>query len=131
MQKSLEDKVEESNCNAHLKNQLSLTQQKLLGVQPVMTCSRLWVVSHDQFTIGREVGAWATVHEAILLRSCSCCTNLYKFITACMLLAPNNFLRERCMDMTPQCQHQNTVTLLVASLRDPPVILMELFKECL
>ena len=30
LQKSLEEKVKESN--AHLKNQLSLTQQKLLGI---------------------------------------------------------------------------------------------------
>ena len=116
MQKSLEDKVEESNCNAHLKNQLSLTQQKLLGVQPVMTCSRLWVVSHDQFTIGKEIGrgAWATVHEAtseelqLLQKSLQ--------IHHCMHAPSTKQLSQREMDMTPQCQHHNTVTLLVATL---------------
>jgi len=51
--------------NDYLKDQLSLTKQQLLGVQSMMTCSRLWVVSHDQFIIGKEIGrgAWATVHE--------------------------------------------------------------------
>ena len=65
VQKSNEE-LQESN--AHLRNQLSLTQQQLLGVQSMMTCSRLWVVSHDQFKIGKEIsrGAWTTVHE-------SCC----------------------------------------------------------
>ena len=30
------------------RNQLTLTQQQLLGMQSMMTSSRLWVVSHDQ-----------------------------------------------------------------------------------
>ena len=62
VQKSNEE-LQESNTQ--LRNQLSLTQQQLLGVQSMMTCSRLWVVSHDQFKIGKEIsrGAWATVHE--------------------------------------------------------------------
>ena len=70
--------------NAHLQNQLSLTQQQLLGVQSMMTCSRLWVVSHDQFTIGREIGrgAWATVHETTFRRATVAAKRLHQLITA-------------------------------------------------
>ena len=49
---------------AKLQNELSLTQQQLLGIRSMITCSRLWVISHDQFEIGKEIGrgAWASVH---------------------------------------------------------------------
>ena len=105
--------------NAHLTNQLSLNQQQLLGVQSMMTCSRLWVVSHDQFTIGREIGrgAWATVHETTLRGK-----RLHQIITA----PKTRQLFQREMEMALQCQHQNIVTFLGATMEGPPVILMEL-----
>ena len=69
--------------NDYLQNQLSLTQQQLLGVQSMMTCSRLWVVSHDQFTIGREIGrgAWATVHETTFRGATIAAKRLHQLIT--------------------------------------------------
>ena len=38
-----------------LQNQLSLTQQHLLGVQSMLTCSRLWVISHDHIQLRRKL----------------------------------------------------------------------------
>ena len=110
--------------NAYLQNQLSLTQQQLLGVQSMMTCSRLWVVSHDQFTIGREIGrgAWATVHETTFRGAMVAAKCLHQLITA----PRTRQLFQREMEMALQCQHQNIVTFLGATLEGPPVILMEL-----
>ena len=110
--------------NKHLKNQLSLTQQQLLGVQSMMTCSRLWVVSHDQVTIGKEIGrgAWATVHEATFRGATVAAKCLHQIITA----PSTKQLFQREMEMALQCQHQNIVTFLGATLEGPPVILMEL-----
>ena len=108
----------------YLMNQLSLTQQQLLGVQSMMTCSRLWIVSHDQFTIGREIGrgAWATVHEATFRGATVAAKCLHHIITA----PKTKQLFQREMEMALQCQHQNIVTFLGATLEGPPVILMEL-----
>ena len=108
----------------HLMNQLTLTQQQLLGVQSMMTCSRLWVVSHDQFTIGREIGrgAWATVHEATFRGATVAAKRLHQLITA----PRTRQLFQREMEMALHCQHQNIVTFLGATLEGPPVILMEL-----
>ena len=108
---------------ANLQNQLSLTQQQLLGIQSMMTCSRLWVVSHDQFTIGREIGrgAWATVHEATFRGATVAAKCLHELITA----PRTRQLFQREMEMALHCQHQNIVTFLGATLEGPPVILME------
>ena len=113
----------------NLQNQLSLTQQQLLGVQSMMTCSRLWVVSHDQFTIGREIGrgAWATVHETTFRGATVAAKCLHQLIT--IPRTRQLFLRE--MEMALQCQHQNIVTFLGATLEGPPVILMELMDTSL
>ena len=110
--------------NKYLMNQLSLTQQQLLGVQSMMTSSRLWVVSHDQFTIGREIGrgAWATVHEATCRGATVAAKSLHQLITS----PRTKQLFHREMEMALQCQHQNIVTFLGATLEGPPVILMEL-----
>ena len=110
--------------NAYLTNQLSLTQQQLLGVQSMMTCSRLWVVSHDQFTIGREIGrgAWATVHETTFRGATVAAKRLHQLLTA----PRTRQLFQREMEMALQCQHQNIVTFLGATLEGPLVILMEL-----
>ena len=110
--------------NAHLQNQLSLTQQQLLGVQSMVTSSRLWVVSHDQFTIGREIGrgAWATVHETTFRGATVAAKCLHQLI-----IAPRTRqLFQREMEMALQCQHQNIVTFLGATLEGHQVILMEL-----
>ena len=108
----------------YITNQLSLTQQQLLGIQSMMTCSRLWVVSHDQFTIGREIGrgAWATVHEATFRGATVAAKCLHHIITA----PKTKQLFQREMEMALQCQHQNIITFLGATLEGPPVILMEL-----
>ena len=110
--------------NVYLTNQLSLTQQQLLGVQSMMTCSRLWVVSHDQFTIGREIGrgAWATVHETTFRGATVAAKRLHQLLTA----PRTRQLFQREMEMALQCQHQNIVTFLGATLEGPLVILMEL-----
>ena len=110
--------------NAYLTNQLSLTQQQLLGVQSMITCSRLWVVSHDQFTIGREIGrgAWATVHETTFRGATVAAKRLHQLLTA----PRTRQLFQREMEMALQCQHQNIVTFLGATLEGPLVILMEL-----
>ena len=128
VQKSNEE-LQKSNkelqeSNAQLRNQLSLTQQQLLGVQSMMTCSRLWVVSHDQFTIGREIGrgAWATVHETTFRGATVAAKRLHQIITA----PRTRQLFQREMEMALQCQHQNIVTFLGATLEGPLVILMEL-----
>ena len=116
--------LEVQERNAYLTNQLSLTQQQLLGVQSMMTCSRLWVVSHDQFTIGREIGrgAWATVHETTFRGAMVAAKRLHQLITA----PRTRQLFQREMEMALQCQHQNIVTFLGATLEGPLVILMEL-----
>ena len=109
---------------ANLQNQLSLTQQQLLGVQSMMTCSRLWVVSHDQFTIGREIGrgAWASVHETTFRGAKVAAKRLHDRITS-----PDTIeLFHREMEMALHCQHQNIVTFLGVTLENHPVILMEL-----
>ena len=107
-----------------LQNQLSLTQQQLLGVQSMVTCSRLWVVSHDQFTIGKEIGrgAWATVHETTFRGAKVAAKCLHDLINA----PKTRELFQREMEMALHCQHQNIVTFLGATLEDSPVILMEL-----
>ena len=127
LQKALEEKFQESN--AHLRDQLSLTQQQLLGVQSMMTHSRLWVVSHDQFTIGREIGrgAWATVHEATFRGATVAAKRLHKLIVS----PSTKELFQREMEMALHCQHQNIVTFFGATLKDPPVILMELMDSSL
>ena len=116
------EKLQESN--ALLKDQLSLTQQQLLGVQSMMTSSRLWVVSHDQYTIGREIGrgAWASVHETTFRGATVAAKCLHEIINA----PKTRQLFQREMEMALQCQHQNIVTFLGATLEGPPVILMEL-----
>ena len=110
--------------NLDLKNQLSLTQQQLLGVHSMITSSRLWVVSHDQFTIGREIGrgAWATVHEATFRGATVAAKRLHQIINAPKIRQ----LFQREMEMSLRCQHQNIVTFLGATLEGDPVILMEL-----
>ena len=109
---------------AQLLNQLSLTQQQLLGVQSMMTCSRLWVISHDQFIIGREIGrgAWATVHEATFRGDTVGAKRLHQLITA----PRTRQLFQREMEMALQYQHRNIVTFLGATLEGSQVILMEL-----
>ena len=113
-------------ANTYLKNQLSLTQQQLLGVQSMMTCSRVWVVSHDQFTIGKEIGrgAWATVHETTFRGATIAAKRLHHLITS----PRTRQLFTREMEMALHCQHQNIVTFLGATLEGPPVILMELMN---
>ena len=110
--------------NKYLMNQLSLTQQQLLGVQSMMTSSRLWVVSYDQFTIGKEIGrgAWANVHEATFRGATVAAKCLHQLITS----PGTRQLFQREMEMALQCQHQNIITFLGATLEGPPVILMEL-----
>ena len=115
--------------SAQLINQLSLTQQQLLGVQSMMTSSRLWVVSHDQFTIGREIGrgAWATVHETTFRGATVAAKCLHQLINA----PRTRQLFQREMEMALQCQHQNIVTFLGATLEGRQVILMELMDTSL
>ena len=109
---------------ANLQNQLSLTQQQLLGVQSMMTCSRLWVVSHNQFTIGREIGrgAWASVHETTFRGAKVAAKRLHDEITSPETIE----LFHQEMEMALHCQHQNIVTFLGVTLENHPVILMEL-----
>ena len=109
---------------ANLQNQLSLTQQQLLGVQSMMTCSRLWVVSHDQFTIGREIsrGAWASVHKTTFRGATVAAKRLHDEITSPETIE----LFHQEMEMALHCQHQNIVTFLGVTLENHPVILMEL-----
>ena len=116
-------------ANAYLKDQLSLTQQQLLGVQSMMTCSRVWVVSRDDFTIGKEIGrgAWATVHETMFRGATVAAKCLHHLITS----PRTRQLFQREMEMALQCQHQNIVTFLGATLEGPPVILMELMDTSL
>ena len=105
-------------------NKLSLTEQQLLGIQSMVTCSRLWVVSHDQFTIGKEIGrgAWATVHETTFRGTIVAAKCLHNLITT----SKTKELFQREMEIALQCQHQNIVTFFGATLEGAPVILMEL-----
>ena len=107
-----------------LQNQSSFTQQQLLGVQSLMSYSRWWVVSHDQFTIGKEIGrgAWATVHETRFRGATVAAKCLHQLLNA----PRTRQLFQREMEMALQCQHQNIVTFLGTTLEGPPVILMEL-----
>ena len=116
-------------ANTDLQNQLTLTQQQLLGVQSMMTCSRVWVVSHDQFTIGKEIGrgAWASVHETTFRGATVAAKRLHHLITS----PKTRELFQREMEMALQCQHQNIITFLGATLEGPPVILMELMDTSL
>jgi len=105
-------------------NQLSITQQQLLGMQSMVTFGRLWVVSHDQFTIGKEIGrgAWATVHETTFRGATVAAKRLHNLITT----SKTKELFQREMEIALQCQHQNIVTFLGATVEGAPVILMEL-----
>ena len=126
----LKDQLSEvQKGNAYLKDQLSLTQQQLSGVQSMMTCSRVWVVSRDDFTIGKEIGrgAWATVHETTFRGATVAAKRLHHLITS----PRTRQLFQREMEMALQCQHQNIVTFLGATLEGPPVILMELMDTSL
>ena len=109
---------------AKLQNQLSLTQQQLLGVQSMITCSRLWVISHDQFEIGKEIGrgAWASVHESTFRGAKVAAKRLHDEITSPETIE----LFHQEMKMALHCQHQNIVTFLGVTLEYHPVILMEL-----
>ena len=102
----------------------SLTQQQLVGLQSIIISSRLWVVSHDQFVIGKEIGrgAWATVHEATLRGTTVAAKCLHDVITA----PKTRELFQREMEMALICQHENVVTFLGATMEGAPVILMEL-----
>ena len=118
-----------NKSNEMLKYELSLTQQQLVGVQSMMTCSRLWVVSHDQFTIGREIGrgAWATVHEATFRGATVAAKRLYDEI-----ISPDYVeLFHQEMQMALHCQHHNIVTFLGVTLENHPIILMELMDGSL
>ena len=117
--------------NSHLqcqlsstRNELSLTQQQLLGIQSMLTSSRLWVISQNQFAVGKEIGrgAWATVHEATFRGTTVAAKCLHDVITA----PKTRELFQREMDMALICQHENVVTFLGATLEGAPVILMEL-----
>ena len=110
--------------NEVLNDQLSLTQQQLLGVQSMMTCSRLWVVSHDQFTLGEQIGrgAWGSVYEATFRGATVAAKRLHDLITYPDAIE----LFHREMQMALHCQHQNIVTFLGVTLGDHPIILMEL-----
>ena len=110
-------------------NELTLTQQQLLGVQSMVTNSRLWVVSHSQFTIGREIGrgAWATVHRSTFRGAVVAAKCLHEIINA----STTRQLFQREMEIALQCQHQNIVTFLGATLKEPLVILMELMDTSL
>ena len=122
--------------NTHLQNQLSitqhqlsLTQQQILGVQSMITGSRLWIVSHDQFRIGREIGrgAWASVHETTFRGATVAAKCLNEIINAPKTI----HLFQREMEMAIQCQHHNIVAFLGATLEEPLVILMELMDTSL
>ena len=110
--------------NVQLQTQLSLTQQQLIGVQSMMTHSRLWAVSHDQFSIGNEIGrgAWATVHETTFRGTTVAAKCLHNIITS----SETREMFQGEMEMTLYCQHENIVTFLGATLDNNPVILMEL-----
>ena len=110
--------------NFYLQDKLSLTQQQLLGIQSMITSSRLWAVSHDQFAIGKEIGrgAWATVHEATFRGVTVAVKCLHNVITS----HETKELFKREMDMALICQHENIVTFLGATMEGAPVILMEL-----
>ena len=109
---------------AKLQNELSLTQQQLLGIQSMITCSRLWVISHDQFEIGKEIGrgAWASVHESTFRGAKVAAKCLHNEITSPETIE----LFHQEMKMALHCQHQNIVTFLGVRLEYHPVILMEL-----
>ena len=108
-----------------LQLQLFLNQRQTLGVQSMIMSSRLWVISQDQFTLGRQIGgvSLATVHEAIFQGATVAAKCLYQLITASRT---RRQLFKRQMEMVLQCQYQNIVTFLGATVIDPPVILMEL-----
>ena len=115
---------------SYLQEKLSLTQQQFLSVQSLITSSRLWVVSHDQFVIGKEIGrgAWATVHEATFRGA----TVAAKCLHTLLITNPvATQLFQRVMEMAFTCQHQNIVTFLGSTLEGPPVILMELMDTSL
>ena len=125
-QKALEVQKNNERLQSQLlltQNRLSLTEQQLLGLQSMMSSNRLWVISHDQFVIGKEIGrgAWATVHEATFRGATVAAKCLHNLITA----AETKLLFLREMDMALICQHENIVTFLGATIEGNPVILME------
>ena len=107
-----------------VQNQLCVTQQQLYGIQLTVTSSRLWVVSHDQFTIGKEIGrgTWTTVHETTFRGA----TVAAKCLCGVINTLKIKELLQQEMDMVLQCQHENIVTFLGATMEGAPVILMEL-----
>ena len=126
----LQKNIEElKSHNSILQNQLSLTQQHLLGVQSMVTCRRLWIISRDQFVIGKEIGrgAWAAVHKATFQGTTVAAKCLHTLITS----PATRQLFQREMEMALTCQHQNIVTFFGTTLEGPPVILMELMDSSL
>ena len=92
-----------------LQLQLFLNQRQTLGVQSMIMSSRLWVISQDQFTLGRQIGgvSLATVHEAIFQGATVAAKCPYQLITASRT---RRQLFKRQMEMVLQCQYQNIVT---------------------
>ena len=110
--------------NTVLQEQLTLTQQQLSGIQSMVIASRLWVISHKEIDIGREIGrgAWATVHETKFRGTKVAAKRLHNIITS----PKTKELFQREMETALVCQHPNIVTFLGATLEGTPVILMEL-----
>ena len=105
-------------------NQLSLAQQQLVGLQAMITSSRLWVVSRKEIKLGKEIGrgAWAIVYRATFRGTTVAVKSLHDAINA----PKTKELFQREMNMALQCQHENIVTFLGATMDHSPVILMEM-----
>ena len=130
VQKSNEElKISNSILQSKLsfsQNQLTLIQQQLLGIQSMVTFSRAWVISHDQFSIGEEIGrgAWASVHKATFRGG----TIAAKCLHDAIISPKTKELFQHEMGIALRCHHQNIVTFLGATMEGAPVILMELMN---
>lgn len=88
----------------------------------MMTHSRVWVVSHDQFVIGKEIGrgAWGTVHETTF-RATKLLLNAFTVLL--LHLKPEKCFNEKWKWLSIANMR---ITFLGSTLEGDPVILMEL-----
>ena len=113
------------NVKTSLQEQILLTQQQLVGLQSMITLSKLWVVPRNEVKINEKIdqGAWAAVNKAMFRGTDIAVKRLHRSIISSKTKA----LFQREMEMALSCQHQHIVTFIGATLDDkPPMILMEL-----
>jgi len=112
-----------------MQDQYFTLQHQITSLYNIVVTSRLWLLSREEIKIGEEIerGAWGTLHKATFRGSIVAAKCLHRVIST----PETRGLFQKEMEMCLQCQHQNIVTLLGATLDDNPVMVMELMDMSL